>query len=133
MSTRPSFDACCRTIFGPVGADDKHGTMMRNVDLPMLAPLVGTQPLQEKPDHLRVCSPNGFALFGADSPTHLGWDRCNALISGWFSRKPRYDRWRDAPQARRGAGNLRARINRDRPAGRCPRRPRWVGLEKKPP
>ena len=46
----PGFDACRRTIFGLVSdvADDKYATLMRNVDLPMLAPLVGTEQFQKK-------------------------------------------------------------------------------------
>jgi hypothetical protein len=52
----PGFDACRRTIFGLLSdvVDDKYATLMRNVDLPMLAPLVGTEQLQKKPEHLRV-------------------------------------------------------------------------------
>jgi len=41
-------------------AKDKHATLMRNVDFPMLAVLVGTQPLQEPPDHLGVHFADGL-------------------------------------------------------------------------
>jgi hypothetical protein len=41
-------------------ADDKHATLMRNVDLPMLAPLVGTLPLQETKEQLRLRFANGL-------------------------------------------------------------------------
>jgi hypothetical protein len=43
----------CRSIFELLrgGADHKHAVIMRNVDLPMLAPLVGTLPLQDKSEY----------------------------------------------------------------------------------
>ena len=41
-------------------ADDKYATLVRNVDLPMLAPLVGMEQLQKKPEDLRVRWANGL-------------------------------------------------------------------------
>ena len=58
----PGFDACRRTIFGLLSdvADDKYATLVRNVDLPMLAPLIGMEQLQKKPEDLRVRWANGL-------------------------------------------------------------------------
>src|ERR1022692_1893874 len=53
----PGFDACGRIISGllsHVTTDDKHASVMRNVSLPTLAPLLRTLPLQEMPRHLHV-------------------------------------------------------------------------------
>jgi hypothetical protein len=53
----PGFDACGRIIFGllsHVTTDDKLASVMRNVSLPTLAPLLRTLPLQEMPRHLHV-------------------------------------------------------------------------------
>ena len=41
-------------------ADDKHATIMRNVDLPMLAVLLVTHPLQEQPEHFPIRVANGL-------------------------------------------------------------------------
>ena len=59
----PDFDACrrSRTIFGLLsrGADDKHAAMMRNVDLPMLAPL---RPDAATPSKTAIIFPFGLRM-----------------------------------------------------------------------
>src|SRR5258707_7515031 len=74
----PGFDACGRIIFGllsHVTTDDKHASVMRNVSLPTLAPLLRTLPLQEMPRHLDVWLAAGLydkvsVLIGLGDNTH---------------------------------------------------------------
>src|SRR5450631_2663348 len=80
----PGFDACGRIIFGllsHVTTDDKHASVMRNVSLPTLAPLLRTLPLQEMPRHLHVWLAEGlynkvFVLIGLGDKTPSDVDLC---------------------------------------------------------
>src|SRR5450830_262869 len=58
----PGSDACGRIIFGLLShvTDDKYATLAQNVDLRVLAPRVGTVPLQDKPHRLHVHFANGL-------------------------------------------------------------------------
>src|SRR5664280_190727 len=58
----PGSDACGRIIFGLLShvTDDKYATLAQDVDLRVLAPRVGTVPLQDKPHRLHVHFANGL-------------------------------------------------------------------------
>ena len=58
----PGFHARCRTIFRLLRgvAEDEYAGPLRNVSVSILAPFLRAQPLQEKPEHLRVRVANGL-------------------------------------------------------------------------